>query len=86
MSREDLVNALETIHRELEQADQLDQADVDKLRSAIDEIQSMIDNKTEPPASLGEMLRESAIEFEASHPILTMNLGRIADILQRMGF
>jgi hypothetical protein len=86
MNRQDLESALDTVHQELARADQLDPAEVDKLKEAIDEIQAVIDNKTHPPASLGDRLRETAIEFEASHPILTMNLGRIADILQRMGF
>ena len=86
MSHEDLVNALQAVHQELEQAEHLDETDVEKLKSTIDEIESTIAAKSEHSITLSERISESAKEFEASHPVLTMNLGRIADILQRMGF
>ena len=86
MTREDLDKALETVQRELDQAEHLDETDVQKLKSTISEIESTIASKSEQQVSLSERIGESAKEFEASHPVLTMNLGRIADILQRMGF
>ena len=86
MSHEDLVNALKTVQQELDEADHLDQADVEKLRTTISDIESTIASKGEDHLTLSERIGESAKEFEASHPVLTMNLGRIADILQRMGF
>ena len=86
MSHDDLVTALATLQRELEQADHLSDSDVEQLRATIDEIESVIVTKSEHHATLSERLAESAAQFEASHPILTMNLVRISDILQRMGF
>ena len=86
MSHDDLVEALEALRSELEQAEHLDEADVERLRATIGEIESVIVTKSEHHATLNERIAESAAQFEASHPILTMNLARISDILQRMGF
>tara|TARA_R110002049_G_scaffold4601_4_gene31889 strand:- start:131754 stop:132014 length:261 start_codon:yes stop_codon:yes gene_type:complete len=86
MSHEDLAKALQTVQQELDQADHLDASDVEKLKRTIDEIETTIAAKSEHAVTLSERISESAKEFEASHPVLTMNLGRIADILQRMGF
>ena len=86
MSHEDLAKALQAVHKELHDAEHLEPSDVDKLKSTISEIESTIASKSEHAATLSERISESAQEFEASHPVLTMNLGRIADILQRMGF
>ena len=86
MSHEDLVQAIETLRRELDETDHLDETEVEKLHATIDEIESTIEAKSEHAVTLSERFSQSAKEFEASHPVLTMNLGRVADILQRMGF
>ena len=85
MSHEDLANALETVHRELTDADQLDPDQVQQLRATISEIQQVLDAKDEE-TSLSTRVRESAQSFEDTHPKLTETLGNIVDILQRMGF
>lgn len=85
MSHEDLANALETVHRELTDADQLDPDQVQQLRATISEIQQVLDAK-DKETSLSTRVRESAQSFEDTHPKLTETLGNIVDILQRMGF
>ncbi len=85
MSHEELTAALETLHRELTQSDDLDSEDVAGLRATMNEIQSVLDQQSESPDTLSSRVSNSAKRFEESHPVLTDSLGRIADILQQMG-
>lgn len=86
MSDHELAAALETVHRELSDADHLDQEDVQNLQATMLEIQTALEQKKEPEAkSLSDRMYESARRFEESHPKLTETLGRIADTLQQMG-
>lgn len=85
MSHEELTNALETVHRELSETDDLDQEEVERLRQTMHEIQSVLDQREDESASLSERVSASARRFEESHPALTRSLGRIADALQQMG-
>jgi len=84
MSHEELTAALEVVHRELADAEHLDPEDVEILRTTMAEIQSALDEQRQE-ATLADQMAASARRFEASHPVLTENLGRIADLLQRMG-
>ncbi len=85
MNHEELTTALETVHRELTKADDLDSSDVAQLQATMTEIQSLLDRKPGNSESLSDRVANSAKRFEQSHPILTDSLGRIADILQQMG-
>ncbi len=84
MSHDELANALEVVHRELSETDQLDPAAVEQLRATMSEIQHALDESKQSP-SLSDRVRESAERFENSHPKLTETLSNIVDILQRMG-
>ncbi|MFG0261166.1 MAG: DUF4404 family protein [Novipirellula sp. JB048] len=85
MTRDDLLAALQAVHRELEQTDDLDAADVSRLRQTMAEIQEVLDRSGEEATSFSDQINESARRFEESHPVLTNTLGRIADMLQQMG-
>ena len=86
MSRQDLHEALEVVHRELSRSDHLDAKEVERLKATMDAIKSVLGDQAEGDESLSERVANSARRFEESHPVLTENLGRLADILQQMGF
>ena len=85
MSHDDLLQALDLVHRELEESEHLDSAQIARLRATMDDIQTAIAKNTEHAPTLSERVSESATEFETSHPRLTNILGRVADMLQQMG-
>ena len=85
MTQADLIEALQTIHEELESGDDLDPIEVEKLRETVKEIEAAIARQSGEPSPLGDRVNESASHFEQTHPQLTLTLGRIADILQQMG-
>lgn len=85
MKHDELASALETVHRELSETDQLDPTEVEQLRATMNEIQQVLD-ANDQANSLSERVRESADRFENTHPKLTQTLSNIVDILQRMGF
>ena len=85
MSHEDLTAALEILNRELADSEDLDREAVDQLRHTLGEIQAVLDEKSGHSDTLSSRVTRTAKEFEASHPVLTDSLGRIADILQQMG-
>ncbi|WP_372724865.1 DUF4404 family protein [Novipirellula sp.] len=85
MTREDLLLALQTVHQELENADDLADEDVARLRQTMAEIEAVLGRSDDEESTLSEQISESARQFEKSHPLLTNTLGRIADMLQQMG-
>ena len=84
MIQKDLDEALDVVHRELAKSEHLDAEEVEKLKATISEIKTKLGEEAEE--SLSERITTSARRFEESHPGLTENLGRVADILQQMGF
>jgi Domain of unknown function (DUF4404) len=85
MTQADLIEALQTIHDELESGEDLDPVEVNKLRETVREIEAALARHASESKPLGERVNESALHFEQSHPRLTLTLGRIADMLQQMG-
>lgn len=85
MSHEDLNAALQALHRELADSENLDRDDVAHLQATMAEIQMVLEKRANESDTLQGRLSSSARKFEESHPVLTESLGRIADILQQMG-
>lgn len=85
MTDRELAEALEAVHQQLSDANQIDPTDVENLRDTMTEIQSALERQGEDGESLSERVAHSAERFEDSHPVLTTRLGRIADILQQIG-
>ncbi len=86
MTHEDLVHALEVVHQELSDAEHLDPDEVERLRGTMAEIQTALESQSDESEVLSNRISDSARHFEESHPQLTNTLGRIADMLQQMGF
>jgi hypothetical protein len=86
MTHQDLREALDVVHRELSRSEHLDAEEVQKLKATMREIKAVIGDNEVEATTLSERVAGSARRFEESHPILTENLGRLADILQQMGF
>lgn len=85
MTRADLLQALGTVHTELESTENLDPDEVTKLRETVREIEAALERQQADVPSITDRLGESATHFEETHPRLTLMIGRIADMLQQMG-
>lgn len=88
MPKEQLRDMLEALHEELEHTRS---ADVDEqsralLRGVIRDARELVEQEeSAEPASLLEQLRESAREFEESHPALAAAVNRVATALSNLG-
>ena len=76
---------LEDLRAELAASDHLDPNHDARLKDAIADIQTAMDNDQLPEDSYTERLREMARELEVTHPRLTHAVGRIADALSQIG-
>ena len=85
MSHKELIDALNAVHQELAQSEDLDPDDVEKLRATIVQIESVLQAQSAEQDTLSHHVTHAAENFEQSHPRLTQTLGRIADMLQQMG-
>jgi len=83
--RPELEETLAHLHQQLESIDDLDEAEVQRLRVAAFEIQSTLDRSDVSSATLAGRLEEATRQFSQSHPVLTNTVGRIADLLSQMG-
>ena len=86
-----LNETLNTLRQELENADDLSEESRQRLREAMGEIQDKLgetgelDGAEEPPDWV-DRLRESARQFEESHPDLVRAIDRVARALSDIGF
>jgi CII-binding regulator of phage lambda lysogenization HflD len=85
MARQALEATLQQLHEQLAETRDLDQAEITKLRAAVEEIEATLDRSDVSSASLADRLREATRDFEESHPVLTGTVGRVADMLAQMG-
>ena len=89
MEDPELHEALEKLHHELEQADDLDDESRQGLQHLMSDIRMALDRQ--PPAPEGEdeslfdQLNESIQQYEVSHPSLTAALQHALEILSGAG-
>ncbi|MCH8959679.1 MAG: DUF4404 family protein [Gammaproteobacteria bacterium] len=86
MPHAELEKLLDELQGELAEGSSLD----DDARAQLAELHANIghllaDGENETPANLVETVSGNIDRFETSHPALTMVLGRIADILNKLG-
>jgi hypothetical protein len=89
MERDRLRSDLERLHEELARSASIDPASRELLVELARDIESLLERSEDEAAptseSLIDRLRDATGEFEQSHPALTAVVGRIADLLSRMG-
>jgi hypothetical protein len=89
MDKEQLHNALEQLHKELQQIDSVDEDEKQILHNLMSDIKNLIraeqSNQVTSYDQLGEGLRQGIRQLEASHPRATLLMGQIADALAKLG-
>ncbi|MCA9059449.1 MAG: DUF4404 family protein [Planctomycetaceae bacterium] len=91
MAPEDLKNALQSLHHELQDTSNLDDSTRQLLQSLVQDIQSALDKSPSEDdtaaadPSLSERLRQAVIEFEVRHPQIGGILERLTDGLANLG-
>lgn len=89
MDKQQLDNALEQLHAELQRIESVDEHERQILQKLMGDIQKLSGSaeSDQYPAyeRLDEGLREGIELFEASHPRATMLMGQVADALAKMG-
>jgi hypothetical protein len=89
MDDPELRDALEKLHQELEQADDLDAESRQRLEHLKGDIQSALDRETptttEHYQSLGDQLTDGILRYEISHPTLAAMMRHALDILSGAG-
>jgi hypothetical protein len=89
MEKDRLREDLERLHQELSRSESVDAASRGLLVDLLHDIEAVLerseDETGESGDSLIQRLRETTGHFEESHPTLTELVGRIADVLSRLG-
>ncbi|QEG43281.1 DUF4404 family protein [Roseimaritima ulvae] len=84
MTNERLNALLTALHAELESAETLDEQQAAQLKQTLDELKEKLPEE-EAESGLVSRLRESAQQFEETHPQLTHTIGSLADALAQIG-
>jgi hypothetical protein len=84
----ELLALLQQLQAQLKATPSLDRSVANQVQAIVREIEATLpraeqQSPDEPP--LADRLREAALDFEASHPILSQTVGNIADTLAQMG-
>ena len=88
MDKQQLREQLEKLHAELQDVESLNEKDralLQNLASVVREALNREDEHAEHYNSLGERLKETVAEIEASHPRITLLMRQIIDQLAFMG-
>ena len=87
MPRAQLKQALEALHSQLEDAENIDEDMERRLRTAMGEIHDALDGSQAqtPFEALRQRIVDAERDFEESHASLSSALGRISDLLSRVG-
>ena len=83
--RTELEKTLDQLRLQLQDVSELDSAERERLRAAVDEIKASLDESDVNSHSLAEGLQNATQSFSDAHPKLAENLGRVADMLSQMG-
>lgn len=88
MDKQTLRGQLQELHTELQQVKSLDVNEREMLQNLARDIQEALnkeDDRTQHYNSLGNRLRETVAQVEASHPRVTMLMRQVIDQLAFMG-
>ncbi|MDD9935715.1 MAG: DUF4404 family protein [Myxococcales bacterium] len=85
MPRKQLEQSLSELQRLLREADDIDSDVEERLKEAMEEIRDALQGKSRGGLSLRDRIGEAADDFEDSHPTLASTLGRVSELLARVG-
>jgi len=85
MDNHELDKLLEALHRELQQAQSVDEKGQELLRGLDADIRALLDRSGISSDSMLERLRDSVDHFEATHPALTTLLSELLTSLSNAG-
>jgi Domain of unknown function (DUF4404) len=89
MERQELTAKLAELHAELSRSNQVDPANLERLRELTAEVDRLLDQDEatddEEAAGVTSGLKDLLLKFEADHPELSLTLGKIADGLAAIG-
>ncbi|MEO0770367.1 MAG: DUF4404 family protein [Cyanobacteria bacterium J06649_4] len=87
MSKADIQQSIAALHTEIERLDTLDGAVKEKLLALISEVEEQMENPDGAPSdsTAVQSLPGLIEQFEADHPKVTENLGRLLNTLSSMG-
>lgn len=80
-----LETTLEQLHQQLDELEDLDSLEREKLENAICEIQNSLNRFDIKSSDLAKRFHQTTQGFSDHHPRLTQTAGRCADILSQMG-
>lgn len=83
---EDLHETLARLHDELEAASDLGEESRRRLRTALAEIQTKLEEESPEDEDWSDRLRQYAEKLESSHPDLVRAIDRVARALSGVGF
>jgi regulator of replication initiation timing len=89
MEQQKLRELLETLHKELEQVDSVDNNTVAVLTNLREDISKLVSDDVgamHENESLMQRMSEAVDHFEAGHPKLSMTIQHVLDSLANMGF
>ncbi|MEI6691215.1 MAG: DUF4404 family protein [Chlorobium sp.] len=89
MEQQKLRELLETLHKELEQVDSVDETTIEVLSNLKEDISKLVEENISTlheNESLIERMSEAVDHFEAGHPKLSMTIQHVLDSLANMGF
>ena len=89
MEQQKLRELLETLHKELEQVDSVDETTIEVLSNLKEDISKLVEENISTlheNESLIERMSEAVDHFEAGHPKLSMTIQHVLDSLSNMGF
>ena len=85
----ELLALLKRLQAQVQETPNLDPQTAEQIQRIVREIESSLpgpnQSVSEEEPSLADRLKETALEFEASHPTLSGTVGGIADALAQMG-
>jgi hypothetical protein len=87
--QKELLALLKRLQAQVQETPNLDPQTAEQIQGIVREIESSLpgpnQSASEEEPSLADRLKETALEFEASHPTLSGTVGGIADALAQMG-
>jgi Domain of unknown function (DUF4404) len=89
MNKQNLEEKLQQLHSQLQDIELVDENKRQNLEQLMIDIQELLEQKEgkeeQKYKRLGEGLKESIVQFEATHPTAAMMMGQTIDILAQMG-